>query len=318
MSLNEIQLKQHCEYIIQSIRIRNKIVILCEGKIQTVEGRLSPQLYKEMEQMPDANFYKACVPIGWRQYRPQFFNCGDRTDVLNTYFKLLDLHGENITQSNLDPNKLFAIVDLDIQVANIENYQFTTTEEIFYHLYEKNRVNDINSTAHRIWVTGLIHKEAYFLSPDIQTVFDNFSNVPIYNSNPVNLENIYLDMAKDLPNNPDLQNHWQRVFNRVAYCNDLDITGVKKFQDSWIYNYYQSQTNIQKIELIIALLLLVKSKNYWKKILPIQEWNSSEQAFRDQLSLEIGKFYSKQECNVKNHIPFFFKTLYSTIDSPTY
>jgi hypothetical protein len=55
--------------------------------------------------------------------------------------------------------------------------------------------------------------------------------------------------------------------------------------------------------------MLVKSKEYWERILPSEEVNRSEYAFRDMLSLEMGKFYSKQECKVENHIPFFFKTL---------
>ncbi|MBO1056729.1 MAG: hypothetical protein HEQ27_09515 [Dolichospermum sp. JUN01] len=59
MSFNEQELKEHCLKIIQDSRIRNKIVILCEGLLpRKVEGRRSPQLYKQMEQMPDANFYK--------------------------------------------------------------------------------------------------------------------------------------------------------------------------------------------------------------------------------------------------------------------
>ena len=123
MSFNEQELKEHCLKIIQDSRIKNKIVILCEGLIPPkVEGRRSPQLYKQMEQMPDANFYNACVPTWWKQYRPVFFNCGDRNDVLNTFFGLLDLHNSDNSQSFLIPDKLFAIVDLDIQDAKISHH----------------------------------------------------------------------------------------------------------------------------------------------------------------------------------------------------
>ena len=166
MGLKPEELQQHCLQILKQRRILNKIVILCEGEIsKKIQGRPSPQSYSKMEQLPDANFYNACVPNNWKQYRPQFFNCGDRKDVIDSYFHLLELHSKDINNSYLTPEKLFAIVDLDIQIQNIANfynYSFSDTEEIFTHLYEKARVNEQNFKEHRIWVTGLIHKEAYF------------------------------------------------------------------------------------------------------------------------------------------------------------
>lgn len=228
MSFNEQELKEHCLKIIQDSRIKNKIVILCEGLIPPkVEGRRSPKLYKQMEQMPDANFYNACVPIWWNEYRPIFFNCGDKIDVLNTFFGLLDLHNVDYSQSFLTPDKLFAIVDLDIQGANIhkinKDYPFPNTEDIFCSLYRKIKVNQANTHHHRIWVTGLIHKEAYFLKPDIQEIFDNqYIISPVYKENIVNLENIYLDMVNDMTNNADLQKHWERVIKRISHLSNFD------------------------------------------------------------------------------------------------
>ena len=124
-----------------------------------------------MEKLPDANFYKACVPRWWKNYRPQFFNCGDRKDVIDTYFKLLELHKEFPNNSFLTPDKLFAIVDLDLQLHKInEKYPFQDTDEIFYSLYEHAGVKEKDISQNRIWVTGLIHKEAYFLLPEIQDI----------------------------------------------------------------------------------------------------------------------------------------------------
>jgi hypothetical protein len=125
MSLNPEQTKKHCEVILQSRRIKNKIVVLCEGVTPKIQGRESPQSYKAMEQMPDANFYKACVPTWWRQKLPEFFNCGDRKDVIDTYFTLLTLHKQDSTNSYLDCDRLFAIIDLDLQLQTIDNYIFT-------------------------------------------------------------------------------------------------------------------------------------------------------------------------------------------------
>ncbi|MTJ06338.1 hypothetical protein [Anabaena sp. UHCC 0204] len=316
MSFNEQELKEHCLKIIQDSRIRNKIVILCEGLIPSkVEGRRSPQLYKQMEQMPDANFYNACVPTWWKQYRPVFFNCGDRNDVLNTFFGILDLHNSDNSKSFLSPDKLFAIVDLDIQLANIkENYKFKNTDDIFYSIYNVTKINETDLNHHRIWITGLIHKEAYFLKPDIQAVFDNHINCSLYKEIPVNLENIYLDMVNNMTNDADLQIHWSRVIKRISHLPNFDSMEIDKFQYSWQEEYENNQNLHNKNQLINALLMLVKSKEYWKQILPDDNWTHSPYKFREQLSLEIGKFYSKQDCIVENHIPFFFKTLYKLIE----
>ncbi|MDY6994771.1 MAG: hypothetical protein SVR94_19470 [Pseudomonadota bacterium] len=85
---NSEQLEEHCQTIVNSRQIKNKIVILCEGNIQALQGRPSPQTYNKLERLPDANFYKACIPTWWQQQKPEFFVCGDRKVVLDTYFKL--------------------------------------------------------------------------------------------------------------------------------------------------------------------------------------------------------------------------------------
>jgi len=130
MSLNPEQLEEHCKIILQSPRIKNKIVVLCEGPIPDIEGRRSPQAYKNMEKMPDANFYKACVPTWWRQKRPQFFNCGDRASVINTYLKLLTLHKQDTTNSYLEPDLLFAMIDLDLHLQKIDGVAYSGYEKI--------------------------------------------------------------------------------------------------------------------------------------------------------------------------------------------
>lgn len=313
MSLNEIELNQHCEHILKLRKIKNKIVVLCEGDIQKVEGRLSPQSYKHMERMPDANFYDACVPKWWKDYRPQFINCGSRQDVLNTFFKLTELHNESPDESYLEPNKLFALVDLDIQKADINNYLFDNTESIFYHLYEQGKVNESNLQVHRIWVTGLIHKEAYFLSPDTQSVYQDFLNTPTYNGSSIEIEKIYLDMVDELCQDADLQSNWQTAFKRIIYCLGVNCNDIIKFPSLWKSEYNQSQNDVDKKQLILALLTIIKAKKYWNKIHPPSDWQRPEQIFRDMLILEIGKFYSEQECNINNHIPFFFNRLYGLI-----
>jgi len=315
MSLSPEELKQHCEEILQSRRILNKIVVLCEGDILKNQGRLSPQSYKRMEQMPDSNFYNKCVPHWWSQYRPQFFNCGDRRDVIDSYFSLLELHNKDSSSSYLDPNKLFAIVDLDLQIQTIDSasYSFADTEDIFHNLYEKFKVKDENTALHRIWVTGLIHKEAYFLIPELQSVFDNCYTSPIYKGNSIILEDIYIDMADKMSIDLDFQNNSARGFNRISCCSGLDCSEIDKFQDSWKNQFQNALHDTRKDELVFALLTIKKAKDYWNQIQPPSDWTCPPEVFREQLSLEIGRFYSEQSDNPKYHIPFLLKTLYEFV-----
>ncbi|WP_333187982.1 hypothetical protein [Microcoleus sp. B3-D7] len=313
MSLSPQQLKKHCEAILQSRRIKNKIVVLCEGDIRKTQGRESPQAYKAMEQMPDANFYKACVPTWWRQKLPEFFNCGDRKDVLDTYFTLSRLHEKDTTNSYLDPARLFAMIDLDLQLQTIDNYIFADTEAIFRNLYEKSQVKEQNAAQHRIWITGLIHKEAYFLTPELQPIFDNCCNKPIYQGNPAVLANIYLDMADAICSDLDLQNNLHRAFDRISYCSRLDCSEVQAFQASWKERFQNAVDETHKNQSIAVLLTIKKAKDYWHQIKPSGDFSREDWVFREQLSLEIGRFYSEQSSDVKSHIPFFFKTLYEFV-----
>ncbi|MEG3966440.1 hypothetical protein QUA00_02130 [Microcoleus sp. T2B6] len=324
MSLNPEQLQQHCEIILKSRDIKNKIVVLCEGDIHI--GRNSPQSYKKREQMPDANFYKACVPRWWRQtkqYRPEFFNCGDREDVINTYFTLPILH-EQETQdtknSYLDPDRLFAMIDLDLHLQKINDYPqkindypFPDTEAIFCDLYEKSEVRSQNAKRHRIWITGLIHKEAYFLTPELQSIFDDYPHPPMYQDNPVELNSIYMDMADQISSDPDLNNNLniQRALARINHC--LNCADLNKLQDSWKNEFQNTSDETCKHQLIMALLTIKKAKDYWHQIEPSGDFSREDWVFREQLSLKMGRFYSEQSSDVKSHIPFFFKTLYELV-----
>lgn len=267
-----------------------------------------------MEEMPDANFYKACVPEYWRYYpRPQFFNCGDRQDVLDTYCTVLELHKQDSSKSYLSPEKLFAIVDLDLQSQKIDNYIFTDTEAIFCDLYDQGQVNDQNAKNHRIWVTGLIHKESYFLIPELQPLFNNSLLSPMYNGNPVILENIYMAMADGICSDPDLGKNLSRGLARINYCSGLDCIEVEELRDSWKAEFKNAQDELRKNELIIALLTIKKAKDYWHKIESPPDWSRPIEVYRDQLMLGIGRFYAEQSMNVRYHIAFFMKTLYEQV-----
>jgi hypothetical protein len=323
MNTYQKKLMQHCNEILGNPNIRQRIVVLCEGQGSILN--LSDETtvnYGKMKQMPDADFYIKCIPKTWKTYKPEFFNCQGRTGVIDTYFKLLELHEEGSRESYLNPDKLFAIVDLDLQSQNIDNYGFSNTEEIFSNLYQQGQVNEENTRNHRIWVTGLIHKEAYFIIPELQEVFDNYINVPMYNGQKIILEDIYITMADAIINSNDLNNNLSTVSNRISHCSGLDCTDLEKLRDSWKEQFENSPDETHKNELIYALLMLKKVKDnktqedYWEDIKPPSDWTNTEEVFRDELLRQIAKFYSEQSNYAKYHIPTFMQFLkhFSTLN----
>lgn len=98
MSFTEEQLQAFCEIILNDRKILNGIIVLCEGKILKENSVRSPQSYKRSD-MPDANFYRACIPRSWIFNRPVFFNCGNSNNVLNTYTRLQEMLTQDIKET---------------------------------------------------------------------------------------------------------------------------------------------------------------------------------------------------------------------------
>ena len=308
MSFKPPQFDEHCQSILKSRSIRNKVVILCEGTPPSIEGTRSPQSYKKNKELPDANFYKACVPT--LAPLPEFFNCGGRTTVIKTYFRLLELCPESSSQYYLNPNKLFAIVDLDNQDKTIEDYSFPSTDAIFFDLYQKFQVNPQNVPNHRIWTTGLIHKEAYFIIPDLQDFFDMCINIPHYKNNPLSLNKIYLDMAESITDDIDVERNFQGVKERLKDIFDSGFNDKNELKDLWIDKFNATSKKEQKDELILALLTIKKAKNFWENIQPPEDVSILPERFQEQLSLQIAsQFYAKKSNNPKYHIPYFLETV---------
>ncbi len=313
MSLNPEELEKHCQEILNDRRIKNRIVVLCEGIIRDIEGIKSPQAYRNIERLPDANFYKRCVPRSWKgKLTPHFLNCGSRNDVINTYFQLLKLH--NSSASYLNKNKLFALIDLDLQLQKIDNYHLSDTEQIFFNIYKNTQVIPQQVNKHSIWITGLIHKEAYFITPDVQETLDNSKLNPQFNNIKVLLRDVYLKICDEITKDIDLKDNFDRVINRINFCQNLDCCHVDKLKKTWQKEFSKSSNQERIRELVFVLLTIRKAKEYWHQIKPNSDWqqsNKSETLFREQLSLEIASHYSKQDWNnPNNHLAYFFKTLY--------
>jgi hypothetical protein len=259
-------------------------------------------LYRRLEIFPDANFYKACIPEWWIEKRPTFIPCGDRTDVLNSYFALKNL--------NFNEGKLFAIIDLDLQPAKLlENYPIENTEQLFNALYQENKPQLDNMKQHPIFITGLIYKEAYFFVPDLKETFENYSLTIFFDDLPFNLNAVYEKMGVSFGMDKNLENNYSIAKERISYLTQLDLTNITTLQSSWLEVFNLAQAE-EKTALIYALLSIHQIKDYWKLIKSNSE--ISEARFKEQLTLSIGSFYAKQPRESPHHIPSFFNALSTT------
>jgi hypothetical protein len=232
-----MDIEQHCLNIIQSPRITNRIIILCEGEIPP-SGRFSPSSYGKNSELPDANFYKACLPYHWKNKTPIFFNSGGRSDVIETYQTIRDVHSQNLSTSRLNPDKVFALLDIDLHSQQLEDYEFASIDEAFQDLFTQHQINVDRLPQHKIWFTGFIHKEAYFLAPELQEFFDRLADLThhpqcAYQNNTLSLNQIYQEMVEDIQHDQDLKTHWNRAVIRISHCNTLNLSTPQNLQQSW-------------------------------------------------------------------------------------
>ena len=306
---NQEELTEFCMYILESGYVRGRVVLLCEGSRKyTKKTRRSPSSLKAQKDLPDCNFYRHFFS------KITCFPCGDRKSVLKTFFRLKELIEQAEPKEYfLNPDKLFAIVDLDIQSEKINdlnpNYPFSDTEAIFCDLYQENKLNHENALNHKIFVTGLIHKEAHFLVPELQPAFDKYSPRPSFQNSPLDLKAIYKALAESLPLDKNLEDNFGKAVKRIKYCKELDITSIKTLQRTII-------ENLQTHKIINALLTISSKKynnpkSYWEKIEPLS--NDSKlrphQYREDLLQQAIVNFYNEQSEDSQLHIPALIRVL---------
>jgi hypothetical protein len=310
-----MDIQQHCQNIINSPRIRNRIIVLCEGELPPT-GRYSPSSYGKNDRLPDANFYKACLPRQWRDRLPVFFNSGSRSEVIKTYQCLRDIHDQNPSESRFIPSKIFALLDLDLQSENLHDYPFPSIDAVYEDLFTQHKINTHRLEQHQIWLTGFIHKEAYFLAPEIQEFF-NRTQTCAYQDHPLLLSALYPRMAQDINNDQDMAIHWPRAAKRISHCEQLNLDCPQDFQQSWQTHWKTiSHQPEQSQQLSYALLAIRKAKPYWENIHPCHESFTSDcgeewRSFREDISLEIARqIYAEQAGHPHQHLACFFQYLY--------
>ncbi|MEA5472242.1 hypothetical protein [Spirulina sp. 06S082] len=324
--------EKFCSKILKTRRIKNKIVVLCEGDRAYLNIR-TPQQIRQLENIPDANFWTACIPQWWREKRPVFLPCGGRNDVLRVRKTLLEMHDRDPENSYLSPDKLFVLVDRDLENTDIE-LSYNNIETLCQEMYANIDTMYKAISESKIIVTGWMHKEAYFLEPDLAELFAAHENKPMYNGEKLSLEKIYHDMNQDIidPQDDDekiaeekrkeieeMQNNFTTISERVKRtCQNLDGTFVdkKEFCDRWKIAFTNPRCNpTQKRELIEVILKIRKAKLYWKNKIHLSSSysNLTETELKNNLSLEIANFYSdrcqKLDQSHPYHIPYWMRCL---------
>lgn len=287
--------------ILRSPRIRDRLVVLCEGDLlQLEEGRApSPQMYGRLEKMPDANFYKGCVARDWQGQRlPQFFTCGGRSQVLDVYQRLRDRHEEDPGASYLTPEKLYAIVDLDLQGGKMpKGYPWPTTEDVHAALYQDGAIHGHPDDKHRIWVTALIHKEAFFVLPPIASALTEGDAAPFWNGAPLDLRSLHAAVAQLLPSDMDFARHRAVAGARLARFQAgamLPCTDGESLRTAWHAAAAQASDE-QYDGLLRALLAVAKVKPVWSQVTPDPRWEATMPAenFREQVALKVAATIAK-------------------------
>lgn len=289
--------------ILGSPRIRNRLVVLCEGDVLSVRGGRppSPQMYGRLERLPDANFYRACVPRRWQNHRlPCFFTCGGRSHVLSVFEMLRTKHLEDPDSSYLDLDKLYAIVDLDLHVERMpQGYPWSTTEDVHAALYRDGLLGAVPDDRHRIWVTALIHKEAFFVLPGLEAAWEH-GVPPFFRGAPLSLRALHAAAAERLNHDVELAGCLAMAADRLQRFeagHRLECASGAALGTSW-------RAAIEHVDdeeygaLVRALLAVAKIKPLWSEIVPEPKPgmpSPDEIFFRDQLALNVAALISKLE-----------------------
>ena len=312
MSFTSKQLKEHCNRIIKEPSINNKIVVLCEGFFKTSDNNEALELKEQAETTQDASFYYQATPKWWRKSRkspPEFFPCGSQQNVIEAYFYLKNLH--KITtpiDSYLNTDKLFSLVDIDFKKDSLLKtkkkysdilYPFDNLEAIYDDIYLDGMVNKETQDKHKLWVTGFLHKEAYFFTPELRDILSEKK---------IDLDEKYRDILNGIPTT-DFS--IDKAKKRIAHHKKFNqCKSLEDFKDTWLLEVNKNLIT-EKNQLIYALLTVAKSKSIWEKIKPNTTAKNKEiKEYRDNLSLAIAsKFYAKEPQDSQHHLPSFFNAL---------
>lgn len=289
--------------IARDARCRNRPVVLCEGDTPARRWpgqRPSPSSHKQCARLPDADFYRQCVPKSWRMGIPAFRNCGGRADVLRTMRGLLDLAETAPGETFVDAERLFALVDLDLQAQALDG-PIGSIAELHHALYDppspgrRVRLRRPIDRRHRVWVTALIHKEAFFIAPSMQAVLEGAGGFTFDGAAGDVRAMCAAAGARLDPGSVDRDREVEALFAGVcarlgpcAASLGLDLADPGALAASWRAADRRSPGDEALFD---ALFLVTKAKPLWARVGPplARAWTRGDAAWRDQLERAVAR-----------------------------
>lgn len=288
-----------------SPRNRDRPVVLCEGETRLPrdpEQRPSPQRYRQCARYPDASFYRKCVPPDWVRRRPVFYNCGGRGDVFAIRRGLLALHARQPDATTVDVDRLFALVDLDLSPQPLDG-DLSSVEDVHRALYTPPspeggvRLVAPQDPRHRIWVTALIHKEAYFIRPAMGPVLADAGD-HVFDDTPLVLRDLHARAAERLrpgADDPDaeFQARIDAAMGRLhssAQLFGLVTADGETLARSWLTAAAQADA-LGYAGLVDALFSITKAKPLWERVGPDPgiAWTRSDADWRGTIELKLAE-----------------------------
>ncbi|BBM84672.1 hypothetical protein [Candidatus Uabimicrobium amorphum] len=286
-------------------RFKDKVVILCEGRTN-LSDRSNPSTVAKRRKLADATFFKRCVPSYWTYKKPQFIGCGTRESTIGTFFSLRKLISEK-TDTFINPDKLFAIVDPDVQSTKIEeDYHHSNTNEIYNDLYYEGVLNGQKIQSNRILTLGLAVRENYFFEPDLVKERIKKFNPSIcykYAIERINSDNDIVCEKKKIK---------EEVFRRVSHVENIKLDcGRDELCQSYkdILGYNPKNPKRDQRLVIMSMLGFIKLKKHWENIDFKGKNNHSNRIIRNNTQLSIANYYSDNQLE-EYHFTILFRELY--------
>jgi len=235
--------------------------------------------------------------------------------VIKVFHQLIDFHHGDPTDSYLSVDKLFALVDLDLGRQPVHKYVFPDIESIYKDIYHSDP-EKLNLAGHQIYTTGLIHKEAYFILPELEKgVFNEFiEKFPKlqHSSQLFDLKTIYQKLINSIGDDPRIRENFGIVKQRIQrYLSPEELIDLdpRKLQVI-LEQRFEACTNQHSLDseegrslLIKAVLVITKVKDLaWNQITDGDDYPLDAKVIRDQLTLNIAEYFSRNHESLRDFL----------------
>jgi hypothetical protein len=140
-----------------------------------------------------------------------------------------------------------------------------------------------------VWVTALIHKEAFFVLPGVEQAWAHHAVPPHFDGQPLDLRRVHAAVARSLPSDEDLAINLTAVqarMQRFGVGPQLDTSSGDRIMNSWLAHANEGALDYEA--LVRALLAVGKAKPQWSRVGPEPgKTDMPADEYRDQLANSV-------------------------------